>query len=636
MKRIFLFLFFFLLSVSAGAVEVDSDGVIYSKGVKQFKIGSYSTALEYFLKLLKPESKYYKDSLLMLSKTYYAIARKTGKKKYLWQALNYLQLYFIAVGNGKLPWDYYYTKGRIYEALGFYEQALAVYRVAFLYAVTNEEKLKTTVGIVRTAVWVKRPDIVDQYYVLVSTAKLTPEEVKEVEFLKGLILFSQGKYRKALKPFFRVYRKYESYLIDNPEYYLLVAENVYRIGNLTFAEQLFRRIVSLTRDPAVIRKAYLRLGDIQLRRGDLRLTFVYYYTVITDYPKSEEAIVARLKIIPLMKYREVRYRAELSKEKAFKEPVKYIAGVLVNYRTTYVGIYALADLGYLVFKLNAPENVFSRLLWEISLVFPEQVKYEQREFLTYLWKPFLLKLPYDKSCLLYRSNPRFFQEIFDRTVLLKFVESLKRCNMRSLRLELLEFMLNRWKDDESRILVAQALFENKDFEEALKVLRRVEDKSACSYKKLLFKLGLFLPVKLPPLEELLKSCPGVDSDAIAVYYLSNKGNLEDAFGTFSRRAEEFLKAYDSSPVVKAALSSLLERGIEKGNYRVVYDVSKFLILRGADNCYVGSFYTISSVRLGKLKEAEKEFSRLKSCTDELSKVARAVYEDALLEERGGF
>ena len=394
MKRLLpLLLSLFLAASAYGKVEIDRDGKLFERGVRQYRIGSYSTALNYFLELLRPDSKYYKEALLMLAKTYYAIGKKTGMKRYLWQALNYLQLYFIEVGQRELPWDYYYTKARIYESLSFYEQALAVYRVAFLRAKTQEEKIKTTIGIIRTAVWSRRPDLVDEYLILVSSEKLSPEEEKELTFVKGLALFSEGKYREALPYFFNLYKKFEEYLIDNPDYYLLVAEDVYRIGRLTLAEQLFRRIASLTRDKEVVRKATLRLGDIELRRKNYKLSFVYYYSVIRDYPDSTEATVARLKVIPMMEIPEVKYRALLTKEEAFKEPIKYIASILVNYRTTYVGVYALADLGYLVFKLGSPEEPFRRLTWEVSLVFPEEVKFEQREFLRYLWEPYLLKLP---------------------------------------------------------------------------------------------------------------------------------------------------------------------------------------------------------------------------------------------------
>ena len=635
MRWLVLFLFLFISTNSFGGYEVDKDWKIYQKGLRQYRIGSYSTALNYFLELLRPGSKYYKDALLMLSKTYYAIGKKTGVKKYLWQALNYLQLYFIEVGKGELPWDYYYTKARIYEALSFYEQALAVYRVAFLKARSKEEKVKTTVGIIRTALWVRRPDIVEEYFILISTERnLTNEEEKEITFIKGLALFSQGKYQEAFPYFFRLYKEYEDYLIDNPSYYLLVAENIYRLGKYTVAEHLFRRIISFTKDKEVIRRAILRLGDIEVKRGNDKLAFVYYYSVIRDYPDSLEAVVARLKIIPMMEKPEIKYRALLTKDKAFKDPIKYIANVLVNFRTTYAGIYALADLGYLVFKLDSPEMPFKRLTWEVSLIFPEEVKYEQREFIRYLWEPYLLRLPSDRGCSLYRSNPRFFQELFGRKVLLKFALDLKHCNMRRLRIGLLSFILKKWKDDDSKIMMARALFESKDFDEALKVLKSVKNKNRCDYLILKSELGIFLSLDLESFKKLITKCKkdNLEVPSIAIYYLSEIGKIDLAFKEFVSYKKALVSRYEKELVVKAALNKLVEKSILEDKYRIAYEVSKTLYERGYRNCLIGSYLLISAVRLGKLSEAKEVYTAIDGCIDSMASLSKTVYQDTLLEE----
>ncbi len=632
--RIFLLILLVLASISSHAFTVNKDEKLFNRGVKQLEIGSYSTAIDYFVKLLKPDSKYYKDSLFMLAKTYLAIGKKTGQKKYLWQALNYLQLYFISLGNRELPWKYYYIKAKIYENLGFYEQALAIYRVAFLKAKNERERIETTVGIIRTAVWVRRPDIVDEYFILISSAKLTPKEKREVEFVKGLVLFSQEKYKKALPFFFKVYRKYENYLIDNPEYYYYVAENIYRVGNLKLAEQLFRRIVSLTKSPTVRRKSILRLGDIELNKKNTALAFVYYYSVIDDNPDSQEAQVARLKIIPLLDIPEIRYRANLSEDKSFKDPVKYVARTLVINRTNYVGIYALADLGYLVFKLGNRENVFKRLVWEVSLIFPEQVKFEQREYLRKLWKPFILKLPSDKGCRLYRANPRLFKELFGREALFKFAQDLKHCNMRKLRLSLLRFMLKKWHSDREKLLLAQALFDNKDFRDALAILESVKNKNTCSFVKLLLKIGIFLeqPTFNNNLNEICMKEIDEEVAALNIYYYSRNGKLDDALDWFRTYREKILESYSKNVVVKAAVNTLLESAMVRGRYREVYDTAKLLAKKGYLNCLTGSYLVIASVRTGNIKEARDFIKELKLCKDNFSKLARNIYDDALMSE----
>lgn len=626
----------FFLSPTSLAVEKDAQ--LYQEGISQYKIGSYSTALDYFLKLLKPNSKYYSKSLLMLSKTYYAIGRKTGKKRFFWQALNYLQLYFIEQGNRELPWDYYYTKAKIYEALSFYEQALAIYRVAFLFAKTQQEKMDTTIGIVRTALWSRRKDIVDEYFILISTAKLNSREKKEVVFLKGLILFLKGNYQKALPFFLKLYKEFEDYLIDNPEYYFYVAEDIYRTGNIAFAERLFQRIVSFTKSPEIIRKSILRLGDIALSKGNFTLAFVYYYSIIRDYPNSAEAQVARLKIIPIMENPKVKYRALLSGDEAFKNPISYITKVLVNYRTTYVGIYALSDFGYLVFKLKEPKKVFKRLTWEVSLIFPQQIKYEQKEFLKYLWEPYLIKLPPKEMCNLYRANPRFFQDIFGKKILLKIARDLKICNQRRLRIKLLRFIIHKWEKDRDKILLADALIEDKDFKTALKVLSSVKKKNLCSYKLAISKIRLILGEKFKEVDLPIGKCKNINPtevSAIGIAYFVQKGKLYQAFKIFKIMEKDLLKAYRENLTVRLAINRLLETSILSSKYDMALSLSKSLISHGYQNCFIGSVYTLSAVRTKDKKDAQLGNSIINGCVDYLSKLARTSFKDMVLEEKIG-
>ena len=637
MRWWYLIVILFLL-LPQTSYSTERDEQLYRKGIAQYKIGSYSTALDYFLKLLKPKSKYYAKSLLMLSKTYYAIGRKTGKKRFFWQALNYLQLYFIERGNRKLPWDYYYMKAKIYEALSFYEQALAVYRVAFLFAENQQERIDTTIGIVRTALWCRRKDIVDEYFILISTAKLNQREKREVLFVEGLILFLKGKYSEALKFFLKLYREFEDYLIDNPEYYFYVAEDIYRTGNTVLAERLFQRIVSLTKDPETVRKSILRLGDIALSKGNYTLAFVYYYSVIRDYPNSDEAQVARLKIIPMMENPKVKYRALLSKDEAFKDPISYITKVLVNYRTTYVGIYALSDFGYLVFKLKTPENVFKRLTWEVSLVFPQQIKYEQKEFLRYLWEPYLVNLSSKKMCSLYRANPPLFQNIFGKKILLKIVKDLKKCNQRKLRISLLQFIISKWKKDKDKILLAEALIDDKDFKTALNVLRKVKNKNLCSYKLTISKIRLIVGEKLREVDLPIGKCKNinpVEVSSIGIAYFIQRGKLQESFKIFKAMKTALLKEYKDNLTVRLAVNRLLEYSVSNSNYVVAMNVAKSLVEKGYQNCFVGSVYTLSAVRTNDKKDAQLGNSIIKGCVDYLSNLARTAFEDMILEEEVG-
>jgi len=119
---------------------------------------------------------------------------------------------------------------------------------------------------------------------------------------------------------------------------------------------------------------------------------------------------------------------------------------------------------------------------------------------------------------------------------------------------------------------------------------------------------------------------------IFIYYLVKNGKLEEGFRLFNKNREMLRKAYSSLPVVKAAISSLMERAIVEEKYGEAYAVSRELVDNGHLDCYTGSILVISGVRLGKLKEVSDVLEKIKGCRDRISRLARTVYSDAKLEE----
>ncbi len=625
------------LSVSSKAYVKDIDAKTFERGVEQFKVGSYYSAIDYFSKLTaNPESPYFNRALLMLSKVYLKIGKKTGEKKFLWRSLSYLQLYFLSRGKG--DWEYYFTKANIFESLKFYERALNLYRISFLKTNSDEKKIKTTIGIIRTSVFLRKNQIFKTYLILISTSKLQPEEEKEVQFIKGLALFHEGKYKKAIRYFMKTYRQYESYLLDNPEYYFLVAENLYRAGNLKLSEQLFRRIISLTRDKSTIRKALLRLGDIELNKGNEKLATTYYYSVISDYKGSDEAIVARLKCISLLDNPIVRYRLSKTEEEAFKDPVKYIAKTLVIYRDTYIGLFALADLGKLVFELKS-KPLFDRLSWELSLIFPEQIKFEQREFISRLWAPFIEKTSHSRICQLYRANPGFFEKVFDRDILISISKKLKQCGERKLRLKLLKFIVNKWKDEESKLMLAQALFEVKDFNSSLSILSNIKKLRNCFYYKLLCKNLIFSGKRTDNvIPDLSRACGDNDTEVIALNILKlvNNRETDTAFKLSRKFKESLINAYRENPTVKVALNKLIERLILESRYT---DSLAFLnpLTETTNNCLLNSLSVIALTRTDKMEAAGRKVQLIENCKDSISKVASIIYNsERILRRKDGY
>ncbi|WP_281951167.1 tetratricopeptide repeat protein [Nitrosophilus kaiyonis] len=611
---------------------------VFKNAVKDYRYGSYYEALDEFLKILKnPKSPYYKKSLLMLGKVYLQIAKRTGIKKYLWTADSYLNLY--AAKEENLDWDYYYTKANIYETLEFYEKALANYKISLFKTKKENEQIKSVIAILRVAVWLHKLDLVTKYMVLLNVENLKKEQKKEILFLRGMQLFVDEKYKDAFKYFLKTYRDFESYLIDNPQYYYLVAETAYRMGNIKFAEQLFRRILNLIKNREVLKKALLRMGDIGLRKGDIKSATNYYYQLISKYPKSKEATVAKLKLISLI-IRDETLKEKLKnimKEAEFiKDPDGFVVKTLVKNRTNYIGRFALGNFGVIVFEIGS-DKLFKRLGWELSLISVDRLNYEQKEYIKDLWSSYLLVLESKKMCKLYGSNEKFFKSLFSQEVLLKIANDLKFCKENSKRVDLLEYILNRWKNDENRFKLAQALYESRDFDKSIKVLNKINKKD-CKYFKLFSKNCImkenFDNICLNSMRSCKKYCGYGDFESLIIYKFAQiKSKSGDSIEFIKRYSKEIAKRFEKDEIVKKFVKAYSEKLINESKYTYLINILEPISKNLKDSCYIDSLLAISYIRTGKMNYAKEIINKIKDCNENWSKIAKNIYESELLRLR---
>lgn len=607
----------------------------YKNALKDYSLGSYYEALDEFFKIIKnPKSPYFAESLLMLSKVYLQIGKRTGIKKYLWTSLNYLNFYIPKAKN--LDWDYYYTRGNIYEALEFYEQALTNYKFSLQKALKEQEDIDSIIAILRVAAWLKRLDLVTKYEIIVETSKLEKNQKKELEFIKGMQLFIEGKYNEAFRYFLKTYKYFESYLIDNPNYYYVVAESAYRKGDIQFAKQLFRRILNLIKNREVLKKSLLRMGDILLKQGDINNALNYYYQLISKYPKSKEAIVAELKLISLMnrtpKLKQV-FNKFFSDKDFIKDPDNFVVKTLIKNRTNYLGRYALGNFGVTVFELNS-DKLYKRLEWELSLVSPDRMDYRQKEYIKNLWGSYLLFLKSKNICRLYLSNEDFFKNIFSQDILIKISDDLKKCKKDRDRLKLLKYILNRWKTDKNRFLLAKALFESKDYKNSIDVLEKIGKKD-CEYYKLYSKNCIMTDndgVKcLKNMKNSKKICSANDFEAsvLSKYadLLKNRDIKNDFIKHFSNKIAQYFK---KSLIVQKFVKKYSQKLIDESKYRKIITILSPIAENLKDSCYVNSILAISYIRTGKMKYANSLIKDISKCNGEWPKVAKSIYESQKL------
>jgi len=607
------------------------EAFIFNNALRDYLLGSYYEALDEFLQILKnPDSKYYKKSLLMLGKVYLQIAKRTGIKKYLWTANSYLNIYASKVDN--LDWDYYYTKANIYENLEFYEKALANYTRSIRKTDSEEKQTKTIIAILRIAAWLKKLDLATKYTIVLNIAHLQKEQKNELEFIKGMQLFVDGKYKEAFKYFLKTYREFESYLIDNPNYYFIVAETAYRKGDIKFCEQLFRRILNLIKNREVLKKSLLRMGDIGLKKGDIKGATNYYYQLINKYPKSKEAIVAKLKLISLV-YRDEKLKKVLldffPDEEFVKNLESFVIKTLVKNRTNYIGRFALANFGVITFELDS-KKLFDRLGWEISLVSSTRMDYEQKEYLKDLWSSYILIMEPKKICALYLSNEKFFQEIFSQKVLIKIANSLKNCKKDKKRLELLKSILNRWSTDENRFLLAKALFDVKDYVNSIKVLEKIK-KKGCSYYKLYGKNCVMSDKKSKKCINIMKNskkvCKMGDFESVILSKYADLLVGKDVPYSFLQRFSlRIAENFENSLVVQKFVKEYSERLINESKYDYLIKIIEPITQNLKNNCYLNSLLAISYIRTGKIVYAKNLIDEIKDCDESWAKIAILILE----------
>ena len=604
--------------------------IVFKNGVHDYNVGSYYDALDEFTYVSKfPNSPYFLDSLYYLAKTYLAIGKRTGEKKFFWGALNYINLYLSR--GGKESADYYFLKGLIFENLGFYERSIAIYEMGLKKAQSQRERVKLLIGLLRAAALANRKDMFLKYRILISMETLTKEQRKELEFIKGLYYFYQGEYNKAFEYLLKTYRKFEDYLIDNPEFYYIVAEDAYRKQDLRLARQLFKRILKYVKNRDVLQKTLLRLGDIAFLQNNLHQSVGYYYRLIKRFPKGEYALIAKLKIIYMMKKdKKIAYYLKkfLPDAHFLQDPDNFVLQTLIKNRGNYIGLFALANFGMEVLSLNSPK-LYKRLIWELSMVPIKYVKYEHIEYFQRLWKPLLLKLDDpQKICALYKANPRFFIKVFDLPTLLHLAKNLYRCDTSKKEyIDILKKIYKKYPQDNVLYLLVEVFYELKKYNKALEYLHMVSKKDCYFYiyeSKLCFLLKKQCSTSIDMVQKSCKTSNFYKNLFQSYMKLAN-GELDTSF--VKNNESYFVKNYRKDPVVRRYVEILAKKLIEKEQYKKIIDLLSPIASYIKEDCFLNGVLSLSYVRIGKMKYAAKLLQEGKGCSSFWYEIAKAAYED---------
>ena len=635
---IFLITFLFADSTAvkskSGLYDEKRVAFVFKNAMKNFRYGSYYQALDEFSYVAKfPQSPYYLSSLFMLAHTYLYIGKRVGDKNYFWSALNYLNLY-LARG-GEKNYKFYTLKAQIYENLGFYERAFALYKMALAKAAKKSEKLPIVMGLLRTAVWLQRIDLATKYLLILSIESLSKEQKKEFTFLQGMYYFAKKEYQKALEYFKQTYKDFESFLIDNPSYYYFVAETAYRNGDLKFAQMLFRRILNYIKNREVVQKSLLRLGDIKFLQKDYHGSVNYYIRLIKTFPDTDFATIAKLKLLFIIKKdKNIRYYIKKYMPDApfLQDPLHFIVQTLVKYRNSYIGIFALANFGMESFEIGS-KKLYKRLSWELSLLPSQKLKFEQKEYFRRLWKDYINNAKNASYiCMLYEANPDFFYRVFDTSTLYNIAAYLHKCQKEMLRLELLAKIYSNHPDQKSVVRYVEALYENKKFAQALQILQKYHFNS-CSFLKLYAKVCFIAEASCEQVyKDLVRYCAQDElyRDIFTNILLMRQNRLDTTFLVQKRKI--LATSYVKDEVVKKFVQLFAQKLLEKERYNDLIKLLSPLASSIQSDCFLNSILSLSYVRIGKIKYARQMLKKAKGCKNSWYTLAKLAIEDSLLQQ----
>ncbi|MFN3788193.1 MAG: tetratricopeptide repeat protein, partial [Sulfurihydrogenibium azorense] len=521
---------------------------------------------------------------------------------------------------GKRNEDYYYTKGLAYERLGFYERALTNYKIALL---SKSERSNLTnkiiLGIMRTSILMGRVDNITKY--IVYLAPLEAREGQELSIVLGMKYFYEGNYDLAFNYFSQVYQDFEEYLLYNPEFYYYIGETAYRLKKYDFAKRIFRKIVNNVKNDDVIRKAYLRLGDIAVIQNDKYEAFNNYYIVINRFPETNENTVARLKMLALgLKYPDLESR--IKKVKQLEDPVKFIVQTLVSNRTNYIGKYAIGNFGVLVLQ-NPTDFLIDKLSYELSLLYPANFTYEQAEYIRGLWTPYLEKLDNKALIKLYKANPKFFKDIFDENILKKILQNLTDNYYRK---DLLKHLIKNYDKDEYKIQLAKIYYEEKQYSKALEILSGIKDKNCDFYIiSALIKKAMNMNYK-DDMENMEKSCKDLKLPfEIALDYYLMKKDLPKAVSTILENKNRLKDDDNTKNKILDLISKLYGSKMYKELSQLLDNIPENLIPK-EKLCDVSSYYLITKVKLNSTNVKDLYYNTVKNCNTEMAKVSLELYE----------
>ena len=605
---------------------------IYQNAFRDFQIGSYYQALDEFAYIAKfPQSRYFLPALTMLAHTYLHIGKRVGNKKYLWDAIHYLNTY-IAHG-GKRSARYYYLKGLIYEALGFYERGYTNFKLALKKSRDKNLQLDIVMGLLRTAVWLKNISTADRYLMILSVEELNKRQKREFTFLQGMYHFARNNYAKALSYFKQTYRDFESFLIENPHYYLLVAETAYRVGDLAFSETLFRRILNYIKNREVLPRALIRLGDIKFLRKEYQESAQYYIRTIKSFPQTHYAQIAKLKILYIIRHnKKIAYYVKNYIDAPFlHDPMQFIVHTLVKNRRNYLGLFALANFGLEVFSLNSTK-LHKRLMWELSLVDPQALKFEHIEYFQRLWDPYIRQKTYASViCKLYSANKQFFHKVFAKDILITVAKYLQGCSNFTQSIALLQFLAQKYHDEEIYYHIAELYMKRNDFARALAAIQKI-DSHNCTYlttKAQICYMG-DLQCQDEALQEAIQKCNNEETEIFAAIVALKKGTIPEVL--LQKVATKLRQNY-TQPLMRRFMRMLLQSLLKKEQYQKIIEIAAPIGANHPDDCFINSVVALSYARLNKVVLARTLLEKISQCKDSWYNLATIVIKDKELEQR---
>lgn len=450
--------------------------------MQKYRLEQYDEAVRLADEFLAqyPQSLYRERTMYLRAEALYILSKKD--QAYLQQALAAFNQAIAAFPDSSRAQQAMMHKASLYGDVGFNIEALTEY--GGLLRLAPQGKFNVAAMFARAQIYIAQQKFQLAYNELEKILLLYPNrrEVRDVKYLIAESYFDRGQYEVAAAIFNEAIKQWPTFPKTHPATFLKIAETNFKLGNKRKAMEDWFSIVNLFPTALEGRKAMLRIGEVYGESNQQKAAAATFERLIRQYPKNNEAILARLRLASLgVENPELVKDSVIFDYQAFADPLATFEEVIRKYPGKEYAQEALKRKGRALAiqkRYVASIMAFKELLREYPAerMSGEVFDAVRQNFLKMI-DTFYAQEGFFTVLLTYYNNfDPFLRGIEDPRVLVMIADSYQAMTLHDRAIEY--YRLTSRFDEQNSLLertafsIAQATLSNNDYAGAERLLRR--------------------------------------------------------------------------------------------------------------------------------------------------------------------